>query len=95
MNKTPVRPLLPNAIPVMVLEADDGEGGGDAEQRDADEAVDVVLNSFDEEDEVLCGPCEPQDDGEEVQPHRKLRHPEDPTQKDIDDHNVLHWPYRS
>ena len=48
-----------------------------------------------EDDKNLCEPCGSVDVEEEALPHRTLRHPYTPTKKEREDHQTLHWPYRS
>ena len=81
----------------MVMEGA-GEDTGDqteegTKEADTDEEIVVAL---DDEDEIICGPCDPQNEEfEEAQAHRKLRHPLNPTEQERFDHRILHWPYRS
>ena len=89
----PVRPPTTSVTPMMAVENERETGDPVREGEDADEKTVDDIEEID--DDVLCAVCEPEDDGEEVLPHRTLRHPKAPTQKERDDHQNLHWPYRS
>ena len=70
---------------------------GDQEYKElgADDEDQIFEAASKDEEELLCGPCEPEDAEEEVMPHKTLRTHHTPTQKEKDDHRCLHWPYRS
>ena len=82
MNKNPVNPIEPLATPVMAVD-------GEVEVGDQEEEERLVRS---DQDEAMCGPVEPESDGDEVTPHRTFRNPVVPTQKDKEDHRHLHWP---
>ena len=75
-----------------------GENTGDDEVKEVsfDEDVKVIEAAYEDGDDVLCGICDP-GDGEvgEAQAHRKLRNPYAPSKKEIEEHRILHWPFRS
>ena len=72
------------------------EATGNIDEEGINEDDVKVMAAIDDEDEVLCGPCEPNEDElEDVQPHKKVRNPHAPSKQEILEHRVLHWPYRS
>ena len=93
---TPVSPKTNDITPVSAVEASGEDEDGAVHEGD-ELTEEVVAEVYDDEDEVLCGLCDPEgeDDNEEVAPHKKLRNPHAPSPQDILDHRILHWPYRS
>ena len=65
------------------------EGEGEAGNGDADESADAARDTAVSRDEYRCTPC---GEAEKVRP---IRAPGQPSQKEIDDHELTHCPYRS
>ena len=96
-HQDPVRPPPSDQLPVLAMGTGNEANSDEVEQSDVGEQAFeeyVAQMSGSELDETICEVCDPADE-EAVQPHRVMRNPQMPTQKEKEDHRCTHWPYRS
>ena len=95
MTMKHVSPTKPMIAPVVPLVEDVNEKDDRAEEGKDDTEDEVLAAISDDGDEVLCGPCEPENDDEEAPFIRKLKNPYRPSRQEMEDHIILHWPFQS
>ena len=95
--KQTVRPIEPQKTPVMAVgvngDADKDDGG----VVDSDEEVMAALSDDSDLDRPLCKESEKNNgmDEEEVEKHKCIKIPTEPTPQQRIEHRCTHWPYRS
>ena len=94
MQKSPVRPPHSGKCP-RAEEVENVDGMDVTVRADADDSEDGVVESQEVQGEAAEADQEDQGENVEAQAPRSAKAPHMPSQREIDDHNLVHCPYRA
>ena len=94
MQKSPVRPPQSGKCP-RAEEVENVDGMDLTVRADADDSEDGVVESQEVQGEAAEADQEDQGENVEAQAPRSAKAPHMPSQREIDDHNLVHCPYRA
>ena len=94
MQESPVRPKHSEKCP-HAEEVEDVDGMDMTVRADASDSEDAVVESQEVEGKAMEASQADQEEDVETQAPRSAKAPHVPSQREIDDHNLVHCPYRA